>query len=306
MSELMNIVKDACNNNVSVLYGIGPIQQPYNFYLLNNSSYNFVFECTTLDVSAKMPVAPAFVNYFDVSGVGFSTVNETATLTVFPDDLNNLFVFQPRITTGTTPTPVTVQNMNEMIYSVNVANFKFNYSAAIVTKLLNNGTVTNIVPNATRIEEISLANDYINSLAETITGSYSIQQSLFQNTTQLINGVKSLDSKFNFAFNRDVSSNKDPSLNDVIPTLNSINPITNAYARCAQQLIDGLLSFTTDERIIQFLSDISGQTQMPYKFIFHPGDTVAIRIGYAPNMKVVGLDSTKFTTRFYKIFLKVI
>jgi hypothetical protein len=306
MSELMNIVMDACNNNVSVLYGIGPLQQPYNFYLLNNSNYNFVFECTTLDVNAKMPVTPAFVNYYDVSGAGFSNVNETATLEVFPSDLNNLFVFQPKVVTGISPIPVTVQNMNEMLYSVNVANFKFNYSMATVTKLLNNGTVTNIVPNATRTEEITVATDYINSLAETITGSYSIQQSLFQNTTQLINGVKSLDSKFNYSFNQNVSSNKDPSLNDLTPTLNSINPITNAYSRCCQQLITGLLSFVPDARIVQFLDDVAAQTQMPYRFIFHPGDTVAIRIGYAPNMKVVGIDDTKFSTRFYKIFLKVI
>lgn len=306
MSELMNIVMDACNNNVSVLYGIGPLQQPYNFYLLNNSNYNFVFECTTLDVNAKMPVTPAFVNYYDVSGAGFSNVNETATLEVLPSDLNNLFVFQPKVVTGVTPIPVTVQNMNEMLYSVNVANFKFNYSMATVTKLLNNGTVTNIVPNATRTEEITVATDYINSLAETITGSYSIQQSLFQNTTQLINGVKSLDSKFNYSFNQNVSSNKDPSLNDLTPTLNSINPITNAYARCCQQLITGLLSFVPDARIVQFLDDVAAQTQMPYRFIFHPGDTVAIRIGYLPNMKVVGIDDTKFSTRFYKIFLKVI
>jgi hypothetical protein len=306
MSELMNIVMDACNNNVSLLYGIGPLQQPYNFYLLNNSNYNFVFECTTLDVNAKMPVTPTFVNYYDVSGAGFSNVNETATLEVFPVDLNNLFVFQPKVVTGISPIPVTVENMNEMLYSVNVANFKFNYSDAIVTKLLNNGTVTNIVPNATRIEEITLARDYINSLAETITGSYSIQQSLFQNTTQLINGVKSLDSKFNYSFNQNVSSNKDPSLNDLIPTLNSTNPITNPYSRCCQQLITGLLSFVPDARIVQFLDDVAAQTQMPYRFIFHPGDTVAIRIGYAPNMKVVGIDETKFSTRFYKIFLKVI
>ena len=305
MAELMNIVKDACNNNVSVLYGIGPQQQPYNFYLLNNSNFNFVFECTTLDVTAKMPVTPTFVNYYDNSGIGFSNVNETATLDVSASDLNNLFVFQPRIISGTV-TPVTAQNLNEMVYSVNVANFKFNYSSAIVTKLLNNGTITNIVPNATLTQEITVATDYINSLAETITGSYSIQQSLFKNTTQLINGVKSLDSKFNYTFNQDVSANKDPSLNSLTPTLNIINPISNAYSRCTQQLIDGLLSFVPNERIVRFLADVAAQTQMPYRFIFHPGDTVAVKIGYIPNMNVVGIDTTKFSTRFYKIFLKVI
>jgi len=301
----MNIVKDACNNNVSVLYGIGPQQQPYNFYLLNNSNFNFVFECTTLDVTAKMPVTPTFVNYYDNSGIGFSNVNETATLDVSASDLNNLFVFQPRIISGTA-TPVTAQNLNEMVYSVNVANFKFNYSSAIVTKLLNNGTFTNIATNATLRQEITVATDYINSLAETITGSYSVQQSLFKNTTQLINGVKSLDSKFNYTFNQDVSLNKDPSLNSVTPTLNIINPITNAYSRCSQQLIDGLLSFVPNERIVRFLADVAAQTQMPYRFIFHPGDTVAVKIGYIPNMNVVGIDTTKFSTRFYKIFLKVI
>ena len=305
MAELMNIVKDACNNNVSVLYGIGPQQQPYNFYLLNNSNFNFVFECTTLDVTAKMPVTPTFVNYYDNSGIGFSNVNETATLDVSASDLNNLFVFQPRIISGTV-TPVTAQNLNEMVYSVNVANFKFNYSSAIVTKLLNNGTFTNIATNETLRQEITVATDYINSLAETITGSYSVQQSLFKNTTQLINGVKSLDSKFNYTFNQDVSSNKDPSLNSVTPTLNIINPITNAYSRCSQQLIDGLLSFVPNERIVRFLADVAAQTQMPYRFIFHPGDTVAVKIGYIPNMNVVGIDTTKFSTRFYKIFLKVI
>jgi len=306
MSELMNIVMDACNNNVSVLYGIGPVQQPYNFYLLNNSNYNFVFECTTLDVNAKMPVTPAFINYYDTAGIGFSNVDETATLNVYPADLNNLFVFQPKVVTGISKVPVTIENMNEMIYSVNVANFKFNYSSATVTKLLNNGTITHIVTKADQTKEITLATDYINSLAHTLTGSYSIQQSLFQNTTQLIKGVESLDSKFNYTFNQDVSSNKDPSLNALPPTLNNQTPITNAYATCCRQLITGLLSFVPDARIIQFLEDVSDQTQMPYKFIFHPGDTVAVRIGYAPNMKVVGVDNTKFSTRFYKIFLKVI
>jgi len=306
MSDLMNIVKDGSNNDVSVLYGIGPIQQPYNFYLLNNSNYNFVFECTTLDVNAKMPVTPTFVNYYDISGIGFTNVDETATLNVSPADLNNLFVFQPKVVTGISKVPVTVENMNEMIYSVNVANFKFKYSSATVTKLLNNGFITNIVPNATRTEEITVATDYINSLAQTLTGSYSIQQSLFQNTTQLIKGVESLDSKFNYTFNQDVSSNKDPSLNSVPPTLNNTNPVTNPYSTCCQQLITGLLSFVPNERILQFLEDVSGQTQMPYKFIFHPGDTVAVRIGYAPNMKVLGIDDTKFSTRLYKIFLKVI
>jgi hypothetical protein len=306
MAELMNIVTDACNNNVSVLYGIGPEQQPYNFYLLNNSNYNFVFECTTLDVSAKMPVTPTFVNYFDDAGIGFSNVNETATLNVLPVDLNNLFVFQPRIITGTTPVPVTVNNMNEMLYSVNVANFKFNYSSAIVTKILKNGTYTYIIPNSTTTQEITLATDYVNSLAATITGSYSVQQTLFKNTNQLINGVKSLDSKFNYNFNQNVTLNKDPSLNDATPSLNSVNPISNPYSICCKQLIDGLLSFVPNERIVQFLADVAAQPTMPYKFIFHPGDTLAVKIGYAPNMNVLGIDSTKFTTRFYKIFLKVI
>ena len=306
MSEIMNIVMDACNNNVSVLYGIGPVQQPYNFYLLNNSNYNFVFECTTLDVNAKMPVTPTFVNYYDNSGIGFSNVNQTATLTVKPEELNNLFVFQPKIVTGTTPTPVTAENMNEMLYSVNVADFKFRYSKAVVTKILRNTTYTNILANSTRTEEISLATDYINSLAETITGSYSIQQSLFKNTTQLINGVEALDSAFNYNFNQNVSSNKDPSLNDLTPSLNSDNPISNPYSRCCQQLIEGLLSFVPDERVALFLSDVAAQPTMPYKFIFHPGDTVAVKIGYLPNMKINGVDSTLFSTRFYKIFLKVI
>jgi hypothetical protein len=305
MTELMNIVMDACNNNVSLLYGIGPVQQPYNFYLLNNTSYNFVFECTTLDVSAKMPVTPAFVDYYDNGGIGFSNVDETATLNVSPYDLNELFVFQPRIVTDVI-TPVTVQNMNEMIYSVNIANFKFNYSSATVTKLLYNGTVTHIVPNATRTENITLATDYINSLAQTITGSYSIQQSLFQNTTQLIEGIKSLDSKFNYSFNQKVSLNKDPSLNDLIPTLNSVNPIINAYSLSCEQLITGLLSFVPDDRVLQFLHDVEAQTQMPYKFIWHPGDTIAIRIGYIPNMGVKGLDNATFSTRYYKIFLNVV
>ncbi len=302
----MNIVKDASNNNVSFLYGIGPIQQPYNFYLLNNSNNNFVFECTTLDVSAKMPVTPTFVNYYDTAGAGFSNVDETAVLKVFPSELNDLFVFQPRIVTDVTPTPVTVQNMNEMLYSVNVANFKFVYSSAIVTKLLNNGNITNILPNATQREEITIATDYINSLAQTITGSYSIQQSLFRNTRELLNGVSTLDYNFNYLFKIDVSSNKDPSLNDAIPSLNSVNPVTNAYSTCCRQLIDGLLSFTTDQRKTQFLEDVASQTKMPYKFIFHPGDTMAIRIGYVPNMKVAGLENINFSTRFYKIFLNVV
>ena len=95
-------------------------------------------------------------------------------------------------------------------------------------------------------------------------------------------------------------------MNDLTPSLNSDNPISNPYSRCCQQLIEGLLSFVPDERVALFLSDVAAQPTMPYKFIFHPGDTVAVKIGYLPNMKINGVDSTLFSTRFYKIFLKVI
>jgi hypothetical protein len=275
-------------------FNIGPLQQPQNFYVLNNSNNNFVFECTTLDVTTQLTVSPSFVDYLGVAGRGFTDVNETATLNVSNVSLNGLFVFQPQ-----DENIVNVSNLNEMLFGVKNASFSFNYSDATVSK---NGV------------KIPLYKDYINYLSQTIIGGpYNINQHIIKNTSQLYSGIQALNANFNEAFNLTIQKHRDPGLNASIPTLTaeSYNAENLIYSTSCQQLIYGLLSLSntnsTPNRITQFFEDISDQTP-PYNFIFHPGDNFAIKITYKPDIKMNVSSSTigVFNNRSYKIFLQVV
>lgn len=287
-------------------FNIGPQQQPQNFYLLNDANNNFVFECTTFDVSTNLTVTPSFVDYYGVAGQGFNGIHETATLNVSNASLNELFIFQPQ-QSPTINVSDLIDTNNEMLYGVNKSVFNFNYSDAIVSK--TNG-------------KIPLYQDYINALAQNIIGGpYNINQQIIKNTTQLYDGIKALNGPFNTLFNLAIQNHRDPSLNDTIPTLSpaSYNETNNPYSLSCQQLVYGILSLSNTNiapnRITQFFEDISAQQNVPnpkqyYYVKFHPGDVFAIKITYKPNIIMNNVSSSNmvsaFTDRSYKIFLKVV
>jgi hypothetical protein len=285
-------------------FNIGPAQQPQNFYLLNDANNNFVFECTTFDVSTNLTATPSFVDYLGVAGRGFNGIHETATLNIPNASLDELFVFQPKQSNTINVSDLLDEN-NEMLFGVNKSIFNFNYSDAIVSKTDGN---------------IPLYRDYINALAQQIvTGPYNINQQIIKNTTQLYNTITNLNYNFNTLFNLAIQNHRDPSLNDPIPTLSpaSYNEENNAYSLSCQQLIYGILSITnttnSPNRVTQFFEDISAQQHKPnpnlyYYVKFHPGDVFAVKITYKPliTMNVSSNMVNAFTNRSYKIFLKVV
>lgn len=279
-------------------FNIGPVQQPQNFYLLNDANNNFVFECTSFDVSTNLTVMPSFVDYAGVAGTGFNGIQETATLNVPNASLDNLFVFQPNDSNTINVSDLLDAN-NEMLFGVNKSIFNFNYSEALVSK---SGGI------------IPLYRDYINDLAQTIIGGpYNINQYVIKNVSQLQYGIRALNANFNLAFNLAIETHRDPSLNDPIPRLSSAsyNASNLIYSKSCQQLIFGILSLTNTDnspnRVTQFFNDISGQTQ-PYYVKFHPGDVFAVKITYRPDiiMNVSSNMSVAFKDRSYKIFLNVV
>ena len=99
----------------------------------------------------------------------------------------------------------------------------------------------------------------------------------------------------------------DLSLNETPRKLN-VNKTPNFMDRACKNLISGLLSYTTPERVNVFFQDLKTQTP-PYSFVFRYGDIIAIRITYKPQFTVAKLSEQGFYTfypRSYKIFLRVV
>ena len=285
-----NILQDATDTTF-----IGNKKQPYNFYLLNNANYNFIFECTPLDVSSNYNITPRFIDYMENYTVGFTDVSATATLNMDASMVNNLFLFQQRTITLA---DISLSDLEQLVYGVNKSIFNLNFSKAQVKRVYG-----------TTIKYINLEDDYIESIAETITNSVSITpQSLITNITQLRNGVTALDAGFCIKLNTDISNNYyDLSLNETPKKLN-INKSPNNMDKACKNLIAGLLSYTPPARVNQFFDDLKDQSP-PYRFIFHSGDIIAVKITYVSQFKIKDLSTDGFYTfnpRSYKIFLKII
>ena len=269
------------NGNISNIIkasNIGTQQQPYNFYILDNLDNNFIFECTTLDIAYTLNTSPSFINYFDYSTLGFGNVSQNASLRVRAQDLNDLFVFTPNVNT----IMFDQTQLDDMLYGVSAEIFKnFQYSQALV-----NSTTT-------------VASDYIESLSYSITKGINLGSIIFKNIDQMLAGVNTLDSQFNFLLNQGIHNSS-----------GLYEAQNNLYSLACKQLVAGILSVGPDNRKSQFITDIQKQTP-PYKVIFHTNDTIAIRIGYIPKYNLLaGISSTNFnvslTTRTYKIFMTVI
>ena len=285
-----HILQDATDTSF-----IGNKQQPYNFYLLNNSNYNFIFECTPLDVSSNYNITPRFIDYMESYTIGFSDVSATAIIDISASMVNNLFMFQQRIFTLS---DISLTDLDELVYGINKSAFNIDFSKAQVKRVYG-----------TNITYINLEDDYIESIAESITNSVSITpQALITNISQLRNGVRALDPGFCVKLNRDISNiYYDLSLNETPRKLN-VNKTPNYMDRACKNLISGLLSYTTPERVNKFFDDLKTQTA-PYSFVFHYGDIIAIRIIYKPQFTVAKLSDQGFYTfypRSYKIFLRVV
>lgn len=284
-----NILKDASDTSF-----IGTKQQPYNFYLLNNPNYNFVFECTPLDVLTNYNITPRFIDYLETATVGFADVSATATIDIPQIQVNNLFMFQQRVLTLA---DISLAQLDELIYGVNKSIFNIQFSKAKVKRVYG-----------TTIKYINLEDDYIESIVETITNSVSVTpQSLIKNVEQLRAGVSALDYNFSYKLNNDIFDlYYDASLSQTPRTLN-VNKTPNYMDRACKNLISGILSYAKPERITTFFKDLETQTP-PYKFIFHSGEIIAVKITYIPQFKVYKFSDEYYTfyPRSYKIFLNVV
>jgi len=256
---------------------MNPAQQPNNFYLL--SPTHFVFECTPFDVSGTLLTEPAFINYADFSSLGFSNVSQVATLNISAKMINNMFLFQTNVSE-----PFNVLNVNSSMMQYGIVNTSYNFSFSQATA-----------------EGRSLPHDYIKAINYEIAHTETI---IFKNITQITNDIENLDSVFNLKIKQNISTN--------IRLNASLHSETQSlYAYACKQLIAGILTYSTDDRKKQFFDDLDAQTP-PYSVVFHPGDSIVMRLGYVPkNGNGAILDglvnpmNNKLYTRTYKVLLNV-
>ena len=248
-------------------------QQPNNFYLFSPS--HFVFECTPFDVSGTLLTEPAFINYADFSSLGFTNVSQIATLNISAKMINNMFIFKPNVSESF--------DINaSMKYGIVNTSYNFSFSQATA------GSRT-------------LPHDYIKAVNYEIAHTDTI---IFKNITQITNDIENLDSIFNLKIKQNISTN--------IRLNASLHSETQSlYAYACKQLIAGILTYSTDTRKQQFFDDLATQTP-PYSVVFHPGDSIVMRLGYVPKngngailAGLVNPMNNKLYTRTYKVLLNV-
>jgi hypothetical protein len=269
------ICLDDSNNiytDTTTTYDIGPLQQTNNFYTLPNSDFNFIFECTALNVSSRMTTDPLLIDYLNTSQVGFGNVSETATLNIPASQLNGLFIYKNN---ENVERP---DYFDQLYYGVSAEVFKFNYSTAQVKK----GDST-----------IPIYQDFVESLSEQVYNSYG---TIFRNTTNIQDSVKALDYNFNVLFNKSIRNSSGLYQGDA-----------NTFSRCCRNLIAGVMTLAPRERKEKFFTDLSGQPEI-HSFVFNPNDVIAIKVTYFPrNTNLLPIpNSVKLQPRSYKIFLKLI
>jgi hypothetical protein len=279
---------------LNILYDISYAKtaQLNNVYLYND---NFVFECTPLDLSNNFDISLNFLKYLE--SPGFIDVSAVATLDISATILNDIFLFQDGIN-------------EEFVYGINnMTNKNLNIifsQAKITKKYLNN-----------EILDITLVDDYIESIVETITGVVTHSPGrIIKNIVPLKTFITSLDTSFNIQITNIFQNYYDLSLNQTPKTLNIYKTNLNVMEVQCKNLITGVLNMnktipnTLTSRQEIFLQDLVGQTP-PYSFVFKPGDKLAIRITYNPTY-ITNISTTSYTnrryitSRSYKIFLNVI
>ena len=142
---------------------------------------------------------------------------------------------------------------------------------------------------------------------------------IFQNESELIQGVDDLDESINLLLNTNISTHYNNfSMSQGMGRFPDASD--NPYVLSCKHLLNGILSVSNTDRGIQFFNDLETQTNnfeepsasRKYYIWFHSGDVLAVKIGYIPqngNDSVAGLTgnplgSNKLYTRTYKTFIQ--
>ena len=198
---------------LDILYDISnATQQLNNMYIYNDS---FVFECTPLDLTNTYDASLNFLRYLE--SPGFTDVSAVATLDISASALSNFFIFQDGPN-------------EEFIYGINDISLNIDFTKAQITKkYLNDEILT-----------ISLVDDYIESIVETITGVITKYPGrILKNITFLKTYIISLDPIFNNKLNEIIQQYYDPSLNETPKTLNIYKSEINIMDIQCKNLITG-------------------------------------------------------------------
>jgi hypothetical protein len=264
-----------CDENVyfnkSTTYDIGPIQQPNNFYSLPNSDYNFIFECTALNVTSRMLTTPLTVDYYDTAQIGFGNVSEIAVLEVTADKLDGLFIYQSQ------PNIIAPDYFDQLYYGVSAEVFNFSYSHARVKKTDN--------------LYIPLFQDYVESISQILLNA---NISIFKNESKIMESVISLNDNFNYTFNMSVKNARGLYSGDETP-----------FSNCCRNLITGVLTLSPESRKDMFYDSATTQNNSVLSFKFVKGDVIAVKIIYRPRNSII-LGNIYIPSRSYKIFITVI
>lgn len=281
------------------------VQKPGNFYTTTDAS--FVFEFVPLNVSVTFNTIPLFQSYQEASGTdGFTDVSSTSYITTPAVNFSRLFHFESNDTTFTN------YPYQDISYGIDNASTVFNiqFSQSLIKSGWANAA-TSLLTNT------SLDQDYIRYTAKAITGGYALTD-LFQNESELIQGVDDLDESINLLLNTNISTHYNN-----FSTSQGMGRFPdssdNQYVLSCKHLLNGLLSVANTSRGIQFLNDLETQNNLfeepsesrKYYIWFHSGDVLAVRVGYVPqngNASVAGtgnlLGSNKLYTRTYKTFIQ--
>jgi hypothetical protein len=281
------------------------IQRDQNFYSTTDAS--FVFEFVPMNVSVTFNTLPVFQPYTEASGVqGFVDVSATAYITAPAENFSRLFTFESNDTTF-------VDYPNQDIsYGIDNASTLFNISFS--QALIKNGwaNAASAFQNNTSLDE-----DYVRYTAKAITGGYALSD-IFQNESELIQGVDVLDTSFNKLLNTNISTHYH-NFSTTYGMGRFPDSSNNAYVLACKHLLDGLLANASTPRGTLFLDDLeaqsintSGDATRKYYIKFHPGDVLAVRLAYEPqngNNQVAGsagnlLGDNKLYTRTYKMFIQ--
>uniref|UniRef100_A0A6C0EUZ2 Uncharacterized protein n=1 Tax=viral metagenome TaxID=1070528 RepID=A0A6C0EUZ2_9ZZZZ len=291
--------------------------------------HGIIFELVPCDKSATYSIIPT--SETTLNKQGFTDVSSVAEINVSAASLSNLFYFYSSDFSygyDFSNNPTENLMLGNALYGIN-RDFSFNrqFSKAYIRQ----GTISG---NGTQ----QIDDDYVRYLSDTVFGVPNVVD-LFSNTTELINGVISMDDSFNTIFTNDISNAApQPGMTNTGVTnktgLNgcrlyldsSANVLNNGYVDSCKQLVDGFLSIAGTARGITFFnklkiqafaaynaagySDASGVVGDPYDTLFYIpfeiGDKLSLKITYIYNPAPGNLNTfpvTSIPSRSYKIVL---
>jgi hypothetical protein len=285
--------------------------QGYTFY--NNTVLEgIIFEFAPCDVSSNFLVTP-LVEYAALTN-GFSDVSAVARISVPCTSLDKLFYFYSSDFSASYNFSDNSSNsmFADVQYGIN-KDFSFNlsYSDAYIQ-------VGSMDGNGTQ----QISDDYVRHIGYSLFEVTNLVD-LFQNESDLVNGVAAMDTLFNQKINNDIS-------NIVVTTGHNVSfdgkriyldssenstqsDIGSRYVSSCKQLLDGFLSIGSTNRGGHFFTDLSGQYansldasgNSMFYIPFRPNDMLSLKLTY----KYAGGSLALFNTsaindRSYKIILQ--